>query len=287
MITSGFIPIRQVLFAALLAVPLYHAAAAQYDQRLESLGKLLETSSGARQIQQSDNAEALALRQEARDAYQRARDAHTAGRDAEVPALLDQAANKMFMAVRLVRKPQGVEQKQVADYQRRRESVDALLVAQQRVSSEKKMAAEGATVLEQVEGLTSKADGLAQRQELEGAMVLVNQAYTVIKVSLKSMRGGDTLVRSLQFESEEEEYRYELDRNDTHAMLADIVLREKGASSGLGDMAAKLLEEATGLRKRAEREAADKKFAAAIESLEQSTKQLVRVIRSGGLYIPG
>lgn len=287
MIKNGFFPIRQFLGAVLVALPLHHAVAAQYDQRLDSLGKLIETSSGARQVEQSENALALALREEARDGYERAREAHAAGRDEEVAELLDEAANNMFRAVRMIRSPVNAEQKQSDDYQRRRQSVDALLAAQQRVSTEKGMAAEGEAVLLQVEGLVSKGDELAQRHELEGAMVLVNQAYLAIKVSLESMRGGDTLVRSLQFDSGEEEYRYELDRNDTHRMLADMVMQDNKGASGLGDMAAKLLEEAESMRKQAERQAADKQFDTAIESLEQSTKQLVRVIRSGGLYIPG
>ena len=38
------------------------------------------------------------------------------------------------------------------------------------------------------------------------------------------MRSGDTLVRSLNFASKEEEYRYEIDRNDTHQMLIKVLV---------------------------------------------------------------
>lgn len=278
---------RRFLAVALVALPLCQAVAAQYDQRLESLDKLIETSSGAKQVNQSENAQALALREEARVAYERAQQAHAAGRDAEVPALLDRAASKMFLAVRMVRPPQSSEQKKASDYQLRMQSVEALLGAQQRVSKEKGMVHEAEQVGRQVDGLVSKADVLAARGELEGALVLASQAYMVLKVSLEALRGGETLVRSLQFENAEEEYHYELDRNDTHRMLADIVLQDNQGTSGLGDMVAKLLEKAGTLRTQAERQAADQKFDAAIESLEHSTKQLVRVIRSSGLYIPG
>jgi hypothetical protein len=46
-------------------------------------------------------------------------------------------------------------------------------------------------------------------------------------------------------------------------------------------------DKATQLRAEAEAQAARGDHAGAVKSLEDSTRELVRAIRSGGLYIPG
>jgi hypothetical protein len=67
-------------------------------------------------------------------------------------------------------------------------------------------------------------------------------------------------------------------------MLITVVLADrKDAAAGMQaftDKAAKLRGEAEGLAKRGD-------HAGAIKLLEDSTRELVRAIRAGGLYIPG
>ena len=51
--------------------------------------------------------------------------------------------------------------------------------------------------------------------------------------------------------------------------------------------AEKYIEKAGGLRTEAEEAAGGERFEEAIDLLEQSTKELIRAIRSAGVYIPG
>ena len=121
----------------------------------------------------------------------------------------------------------------------------------------------------------------------EGRMVL-DEAYVAAKVAIEQLRGGETLVRSLNFASREEEYDYELDRNNTHQMLVNVLLREKmDSSAGIEGMVKKFTDKANSLRDQAEKQAAKGNYEAAIRSLEQSTKEILRAIRSAGIYIPG
>lgn len=256
-------------------------------QRIDALTKLVEISSGARQVERSGSEKALALREEARQYLKLAKNAQSEGRGEEMPWLLDKAAEKMFVAIRAAKPLKKAEEKKLREHEKQRESVDALLKAQQRISREKGLSAEAESIRIQVDGLKSKADALLERGELEGAGILLHQAYMVIKLSLESMRGGETLVRTLKFDSEEDEYHYELDRNDTHFMLIKVLAEEKREQGALGKMAQSLFTKAEELRKQAESNAAKKNFAEAIDLLEESTKQLVRVIRSSGIYIPG
>ena len=65
---------------------------------------------------------------------------------------------------------------------------------------------------------------------------------------LEALRGGDTLVRTLTFESKEEEYAYELDRNETHEMLLRVLVEERAGTSTLNAMATRFVTRARELR---------------------------------------
>ena len=92
-------------------------------------------------------------------------------------------------------------------------------------------------------------------------------------------------MRSLNFATPEEEYHYEIDRNDTHRMLVQMLLKDKrGGADAMVDQAVS----ASGrLRTQAEAEAARNDHKTAIKTLEESTRELVKAIRAAGVYIPG
>jgi len=260
----------------------------QLERRLASVKLLLESSSAARQIEASGNAQALAERAAARVLRQQAEDAYKAGDYSAASARLDQAAQKMFASVRLAAPEQLGAPKQQRDFDSRMESVSALLSAQQRISKEKNLGAKGEQASSALLAQQRSAAALASAGKLEQARALLDQVYLTTKLSIEAMRRGDTLVRSLQFATKEEEYHYEVDRNDTHKMLIKMLLDEKRSSNaGLDGMVQKYLEQAALLRTDAEGKAAAKDFEGAIGQLEAATRELVRAIRSAGVYIPG
>lgn len=255
----------------------------QLDRRLASVGMLIDSSSAARQIDASGVAAALELRASARALQLQARQAQQAGQVARAGQLLDQAAKTMFLAVRAAAPEQLLRAKLQRDFDSRMDSVNALLGAQKRISAEKNQGADAG-----LEALRTQAAALAAAGKLDEGKVLLDQVYQRIRASIESMRNGDTLVRSLNFASKEEEYRYELDRNDTHAMLVKVLLEEKrGSNASLDGMVKKYLDQAGALRARAEAKAAGKDYDAGVTLLEDATRELVRAIRSAGVYIPG
>ena len=139
----------------------------------------------------------------------------------------------------------------------------------------------------QLAELVDQADALLARGDNSAAQVELDKAYHLLKVSIESKRAGQTLVRSLQFESKQEEYLYEVDRNDTHRMLISLLVDEKSKSDYTRTGINKFLEQAGQLRQQADAYAAQDEFVSAIDLLEQSTRQMVRAIRSAGIYIPG
>ena len=71
-------------------------------------------------------------------------------------------------------------------------------------------------------------------------------------------------------------------------MLVDVLLQEKmKTNGGIETMVNKFMHRADELRARADEQASDGEYENAVTTLEQSTKEIVRAIRSAGIYIPG
>jgi hypothetical protein len=260
----------------------------QLERRLASVSTLIEKSSAAKQIESSAVPEALALRDKARDLRKKAEEAYKTGNSVEASRMLDQAAKLMFEGVHLASPGQVTGVKDKSDFDGRMESVKALLGALKRINTEKNQGSKGAENTSAMETQAREAAALAASGKIDQGRILLDKIYVSAKKAIEDLREGDTLVRSLNFASKEEEYRYEVDRNDTHKMLVKVLLDEKRAgNAGLDGMVQKSLEQATTLRGSAEAMAAKKDYESGIRLLEDSTKELVRAIRSAGVYIPG
>jgi hypothetical protein len=289
--------VRALLIVALLALAL--PARAQVaspsdaaidpvalERRLHQVGVLLETSSAAKQVEASGNPEAAKRRNEARAIYAEAQKAYRDGMMLQASRLLPEASVRMFEAVRMSAPEQIAAAKARADFDARMDSVRSLAGAQRRIVREKPGSPGAAESVATVDGLIAEAEREAKAGLLDSARAKIDRAYLIAKAAIGSMRGGDTLVRSLTFASAEEEYRYEVDRNDTHRMLVKVLLADKRDAQS-ESAAAPFIEKAADLRTQAERTAGGRDWRGAIRLLEESTRELVRAIRGAGVYIPG
>lgn len=255
----------------------------QVERRLQSVRTLIESSSAARQVESGRNAEAQAQRNKARQLWRLADEAFGAGDLPSASGLLDDAARQMFEGVRLLAGERDKTENLAAALATRLESARALLAAQKRIGTEKPGSADADTAT-RIGAMLEEARGHLAAQRLTEARPLVDQAYLMAKASIGTMRSGDTLVRSLKFASKEEEYHYEVDRNDTHQMLLRILVQKQSGDANPGR---EFVEKAAELRREAEAAARRGEYPGAIRLLEDSTRELVRAIRGAGVFIPG
>ncbi len=271
---------------------------AMLARRLQSIGTLIERSSAAQQIERSGDAAARERRDNARLIHREAGQALDAGDAARASSLLDQATREMMAGVRLAKPEQVAGEKAKRDFDARLDSTRALLAAQQRITEEKAASAPSATsrpvtreardATREIERRLDEAQALARQGKLDEARPMLDRAYLTARVSIESLRRGDTLVRSLNFASPREEYDYEIDRNDTHRMLITVLLADrKDAQGAMPAVMQPFVDKAATLRGEAEVQARAGDHAGAIRTLENATRELVRAIRAGGVYIPG
>ena len=275
----------------LLSIPSGNAYAQATQQSVEDrmpyIEKLLNQSSAARQVINSSSSEAKQKRQQALELYQQANEKHSQGDNQAAAELLKQSSGLMFEAIKMSTPTSMGEDQIIANYGQRRESVVALRDAFNRISDENNETDDKRKVNDQLEQLTRNADKLLQQGQNAEARIEIDKAYHLLQVSIESIRSGQTLVRSLQFESKQDEYLYEIDRNDTHSMLISLLVDEKLKSDSMQEKIVDFVAAAEQFRQQAEAYAGDGAFDQAIELLEMSTAELVRAIRSAGIYIPG
>ena len=104
--------------------------------RLHNISKLLQESSGARQVINSSNSEAKRKRQQALDLYQQASEKLNNGANDDATELLNQSAKLMFEAIKMSTPISMTENKNIMNYGQRKESVIALRDAFNRISDE-------------------------------------------------------------------------------------------------------------------------------------------------------
>ena len=257
------------------------------EARFKSVEKLLTKSSVAKQIEASGVPMAVAGRDAARAHYDKARTAEQAGDTEAANAELSLATSEMMKAVGLAGQQSRIQEKMVRDFHDREESIKTLLEAHNRVMQENGRAPEAQELQNLVESNLAEANQLVEQGRVDEGRKLLDETYAATKVAVDQVRDGETLVRSINFTSKEEEYHYELDRNDTHLMLVRVLLDEKMKDQRINKRVKPFLNEAGELRKLAEKEAGNGNYADAVATLEDSTRQLTRAIRMAGIFIPG
>ena len=257
--------------------------------RIQSVEKLIESSSAAQKIKDSDNKAAKVKHREAISLFAQAKQQQLNGNEKQASDLLNEATKAMFEATRMIDKDKSLLDKDLHDFESRKESVEALCAAYEKIAKEKGISHEKENELHAfVHKRVDQAVALKRDDHVKEGRKMLDEAYVAAKVAIEHLRGGETLVRSLNFASSEEEYHYEVDRNDTHRMLVDVLLKEKmNANANVQKMVTKFMDKAVQLRIQADKQASSGEYENAISTLEQSTKEIVRAIRSAGIYIPG
>jgi tetratricopeptide (TPR) repeat protein len=286
---AGLVALTTVLIAALSNTDARAEPAKSRDTsaRLSYVERLLTESSAAQKVESSGDPEAVELKAEAQSHFENARVLFESNDTEAAEVELSEAVRLLTEAARAANGGVSVSQKQTDDYGQRRESVEALAKAHDRIATEKGLDDMNRELQAKVSAELIASDALLQKGNGTEARAMLDATYETVKTSLEQLRGGDTLVRELHFETSKDEYLYELDRNDTHQMLVQVLFAEKMESSPMRATAETFISKAVALRQDAESAAGMQKYEEAIELLEESTKELIRAIRSAGVYIPG
>jgi hypothetical protein len=254
---------------------------AAFASELKVVETLLTKSSAAKRVCASGNAVAVANLQKAEQLLQAARKAEPQ----DGLELLSQAKQTLFTALRAISKPSR-PQVEAKEYLKLAKTSRILLEAYGRIRQDK-----SAGDVNNIESRTRKELAQAEAYYQRGKMQLAEQhaasALRLVREAVVGLRSGDTLVRSLHFETPADEYAYESDRNQTHQLLVKLLIQKQSLAGTDLERVRQFLQKAQQLRQQAEAQASGADYPAAIKTLEKSTQLIIRAIRAAGIYIPG
>lgn len=130
-----------------------------------------------------------------------------------------------------------------------------------------------------------EAAKLAEGGRYEAAYEAIDQAYRDMLVVVRAIKNGETVVHELKFETPQEEYQYELDRNRSFEMLLQISIVDSPVSEELSRHYARVVTANDGHRREAAALADAGKFGDAILKLELANRELGKMLRLMGIFV--
>jgi len=257
------------------------------QQKAEFVGNLVTRSVAAKTIEDKGDDAAKASLARARELVAEARSELAAGRYEAANGMLDEALRRVNTEARKLSEAEVKGERLHEAYDKRRNAVAIFLAAYERVAGDKELSAATAAQVAEIRRLVRTAEDLAAAGKIGEANDILDRAYVAARGDIREMREGQTLVRSLNFETPEAEYRYEHDRNDSHVMLLQFAIAEKNPPETRRTRIEELRLQAMDLRAAAEAKARAGDHADAIGTLVGSTDVLLKAIRLSGLWVPG
>jgi len=254
------------------------------NSKLKLLGKLVNESTTATRITASSNEQAHELLAKAREAWQAATAARDSGDINASEQHVKQGLETISAASRMVEDVGRVQQAQVQRYQQLRKRVLSFSEAFQRAVAEKPgQSVSGFLDLAEVSGLIQEAEALAHKADYVAANQRLVKAADAVELALSQARDKETLVHELKFDSPEDEYAYEIQRNKGYQQLIDLLKHKRADSDTKLLYVQKMVVENERLCEDAEALFKQGDTQAALTQLEKGTDKLEMALRASGM----
>jgi len=277
--------VAMALIMAAAATERVPADTAVTRQKATFVENLVTESVSARRIEESGDETAIAALERARELVERAQSDLAAGNIAAADEKLGEALSLVNSEVRRLSGGEVRDAHAKRMYERRLSAVETFLAAYERVAESGMGRA--ASQAREIRARLDEARSRAASGDYATATEILDDAYAVARGDIREMREGKTLTRTLNFETAEEAYQYEIGRNASYLELLRFAIAEKQPKGSMREGVDRNRAEAEALRAEAERAARSGHHAEAVKKLNGSTQLLRRAIRMSGLFIPG
>ncbi len=248
---------------------------------------LLTNSSLVRNVKEVNLPQVSEVLEKALSLHKTAKEKLASGDLAASAKARDESLKGLMLASRLAHQASGfAEEKAKEHYEKKLKSVQGLLAAHKRITDSNSDPDTEQRLQKKISPLIKSAEKNESEEGFKKASALLSEAYLIIANSIKSQRTGQTLVRSLDFATEEEAYEYELGRYENYQRLVNMMIDERRAFKR--DKRTKVFfDEAELYQSKAESLVRKGQYSEASESIEKASKTLVNLLRDSGVHIPG
>jgi hypothetical protein len=260
------------------------------DQKEALLRRLVFDSPAEQRIEQSGNAEAKTQLATARALHARARALADAGDLAEANAELNAAMWAIGKARQLVPDPAA----RVVDLRVRyagllrtaetlSRSYEANLVRSRGLPAGSPV---GDARLEGARARIEEARGLANTEHLAEAVAVLEKAERELMSGLNAILGSSTLQYTKRFDTPDEEYAFELERNRAYRDLVPLAIAELKPRREAVALVDRYVATNARHLEAAEGHAAGRQYREAIDALRTGTNSLQAALAAAGLAVP-
>lgn len=251
--------------------------------KIKLLDWLVNDSPVSKRIEASGDDEAKQQLQRSREMWEQAVEHNEEGEYELAEGHINQGLVLMTRLSRKVKDEDRVKQARIELYKQVKGHVDMFVVAFDRVAEEKgEDHVRGMLDRDELDEIMTKAESSYKDGELAMANHLMRQAADIVDNALSDARHKDVLLHELTFESLEEEYAYEINRNESYVKLIDIMQKKSAPSQASAAYVQKLIEENAKLREQADVLVSEGNLEQGISVMESGTDKLSRALRMSG-----
>ena len=251
--------------------------------KVKFLDWLVHDSPVSKRIEDSEDDEAKQTLKRAQEMWEQAVE-HSEKSEFELAEVhINQGLKLMTTVSRKFKDQDRVRQARIDLYKQVRGHVDMFVSVFDRIAVEKgedhiyKMLDR-----EKLNSLMSSAQSKYDEGDLAMANHMMRQAADIVDHALSDARHEDVLLRELSFENLEEEYAYEVQRNESYVMIIDMLQKKTAKSQASNTYVRKMIEANAKQRVEADALVKNGEYEQGIALLEKSTDKLSRALRVSG-----
>ncbi|MDR9499661.1 MAG: hypothetical protein RI556_10840 [Hydrogenovibrio sp.] len=271
--------LRNVLVYAFSLCVLMVTAQAGPEQKasakIDYAEQLLMHSTTAKRIEESKSEKGLAALQESRGLYQKARDSQSNGHHDQAESYATEALRAFTTAARFLAQPESIKVQRKEKYANLTKEIFSYLDWYETAPYVSKDQHEA---INKARSAMARAKDLANENKFKQANQRLSQILEdVVELSNQSLENS-TVISTLDFDTAEEEFEYELARNEDYEQLIPIAIEKKQPSSTRLMLMKRFEKKATEKRAEADQLQREGEFERAIELLQASTDQYIRAL---------
>ncbi|VAW45966.1 hypothetical protein MNBD_GAMMA03-1852 [hydrothermal vent metagenome] len=256
------------------------AEAVKPSPKINYADNLLMNSKTAKRLEAMESEEARLALEEARELLEQAKVAHNRGQKAEGSSLSSLALKKFTQAAKLLPKSESALKVLRKRYIELDEEITSYL---EWYDSAPYVSGDEQHAIDKAKSEVSEAKSLFEKSKYEAAnKVLTRVLDDVVIMTNRSMTSSE-IVSTLEFETPEQEHKYELARNNEYKRLIPIAEQQKAPKGGKLMLFKRFVKKAEDIRIQADSELQSGDVEVSIKTLQNSTDQYLRALRMVGI----
>jgi len=266
--------------AVLVANSALAAEAVKPSPKINYADNLLMNSKTAKRLEGMDTDEVKLALQEARELLEQAKAAHNSGQTAEGSSLSSLALKKFTQAAKLLPKSESALKVLRKRYLELDEEILSYL---EWYDSAPYVSGDEQQAVDKAKSEVLEAKGLFESNKYEAANKILTRVLDDVVVMTNRSMTSSEIVNSLDFETPEQEHKYELARNNEYKRLIPIAEQQKAPKGGKLMLFKRFVKKAEEIRVQADSELNSGDITLSIKTLQNSTDQYLRALRMVGI----